>query len=162
MKHLLFAGLNVVLLMSGCSPAAPLPTPSPVPTMTATPPPTSIIPELVLDIANETDPMKTPYGVALDSSGKIYVNDAGNSRVLVFAPDGTLLAKWDRHGSGKGKFNSLGFGGIAIDKNDNVFVVDNGNHRIQKFDANGKFLTQWGSEGDRDRGRQGGERLCDR
>src|SRR5512147_506772 len=152
MKRLFFAGLSITLLLSGCS--TPLLPPALAPTMTAPPPPTpttgpegAFTPELVLDITNESDPLKTPYGIALDSTGKIYVNDAGNSRVLVFDNNGTQLAKWDQKGNAKGEFNSLGFGGVAIDANDNVFVVDNGNHRIQKFDAAGKFLTQWGNEG---------------
>lgn len=157
MRNILISGLLFALLISGCSAMTPVPRLSPMSTMTVPPLPTAtsqpkgpILPELNLEIRNEKDPLKAPYGVALDSSGKIYVNDAGNSRVLVLSRAGTLLAKWDRQGSGEGEFHSLGFGGIAIDNHDHVFVVDNGNHRIQKFDTNGNFLTEWGGEGKED------------
>ena len=102
------------LFLSGCSASAATPHPSPIPTLTAQPPPTAtakaepegvIVPEMILEIKNESDPLNTPYGLALDSSGKIYVNDAGNSRVLVFDNAGTLLTKWDKKGSGEGEFN---------------------------------------------------------
>ena len=104
-------------------------------------------PELLFEITNDPDGMKDPYGIAINSAGRIYVTDAGNSRVLVFDGEGKLLSKWDAQGSGEGQFHSMGFGGLAIDPDDNVFVVDNGNHRVQKFDKDGNFLLQWGSEG---------------
>ncbi len=31
-----------------------------------------------------------PYGIAIDSSGYVYVTDGENSRIQVFAPDGNL------------------------------------------------------------------------
>src|ERR1044071_6365839 len=146
--------LSLILFTTGCAAEAPDPTPTPQPSPTNTPLPTSttqpqgpVTPELLLTLDNDPDRMKDPYGVALDSSDNLYINDAGNSRVLVFDKSGTLLAKWDKQGSGDGEFKSLGFGGLAIDAQDHVFVVDNGNYRIQKFDRDGKFLLQWGTKG---------------
>ena len=37
-----------------------------------------------------------PWGVAFDSSGKIYVTDRGNNRIQVFNPDGTFFNKMGR------------------------------------------------------------------
>lgn len=153
----LFLLLTGILIASGCAPTTPASIPTRKLVATNTPLPTST-PEpagsLALEIAfqfnNTPDRLTDPYGIALDSTGNIYINDAGNSRVVVFDNAGNFLSKWDKHGSGDGEFKSLGFGGIAIDANDNVFVVDNGNHRIQKFDKAGNFLLQWGSEGRED------------
>ncbi len=107
----------------------------------------TVTPEPPVEVVISTEGMKDPYGVAVNSLGHIYVSDAGSKRVLVFDADGSLLAKWDKQGSGEGEFNTLGFGGLAIDANDQVFVVDNANFRVQKFDKDGNFLAQWGSEG---------------
>jgi DNA-binding beta-propeller fold protein YncE len=147
-----FITILTVFAAAGCATLTPLPSPESV--VPPTPVPTEIpmeekpmTPDVLLEITNDPDSMKDPYGVAVNSSGNIYISDAGNSRVLVFDPAGVLLAAWDQKGSGEGQFNSMGFGGLAIDSSDNVFVVDNGNHRIQKFDKDGAFLLQWGSEG---------------
>jgi len=130
MKKLLVSALLIALFMNGCSTATPISKPDPAPTVTAQPLPTSttepagaMVPELVFEIRNGSDPLHTPYGIALDSSGRIYVNDAGNSRVLVFDEAGTLLTKWDQQGSSEGEFKSLGFGGIATDGNVQAFIL---------------------------------------
>jgi tripartite motif-containing protein 71 len=153
----LFLLLTGILIASGCAPTAPASTPTPklvainTPLPTSTPKPSgSLALEVAFQFNNTPDRLTDPYGIALDSAGNIYINDAGNSRVVIFDGEGNFLSKWDKHGSGEGEFKSLGFGGIAIDANDNVFVVDNGNHRIQKFDQAGNFLLQWGSEGRED------------
>lgn len=153
----LFLLLTGILITSGCAASAPASTLTPelVATNTPLPSPTpepagSLALEPVFEFNNTPDRLSAPYGIALDSAGNIYINDAGNSRVVIFDGTGKFLVKWDKKGSGEGEFNSLGFGGIAIDAQDNVFVVDNGNHRIQKFDKEGNFLLQWGSEGRED------------
>ena len=141
------------IFLSGCAASTPEPTstPRPAPTQTSTPiPQLNTQPDMILEISNTADAFSDPYGLAINSAGNIYVNDAGKSRVKIFDNAGNFLSKWDAKGSGEGEFNSLGFGGLAIDGNDNVFVVDNGNFRIQKFDSQGKFITQWGSEGKED------------
>jgi hypothetical protein len=111
---------TLILFAAGCAKDAPASTSTPEPPPTnmpiPTPPPQGLIgPEIILDINNDPDLLKDPYGIALDSSDNIYINDAGNSRVLVFDKGGKLLAKWDKQGSGEGEFQSLGFGGIAVD-----------------------------------------------
>ncbi len=133
------------------SPAAPeepaVSTETPIP---ASPEPTKAsgpIAHVVIKLTKPDVKFKDPYGVAINSLGNIYVNDAGNSRVLVFDSAGALLSAWEAKGKGNGEFDSLGFGGIAIDSQDNVFVVDNGNFRIQKFDKDGNFVTEFGSNG---------------
>ncbi|MEN9563687.1 MAG: hypothetical protein RIR73_1931 [Chloroflexota bacterium] len=143
--------LSAVLLTACGSAEEPV-----VPTSTAVPPtqiPTieaTMTPEQPFEIKLSEDSMNSPYGVAVNSLGNIYVSDTGKDRVLIFDVDGNLLAKWDKKGSGDGEFKTLGFGGLAIDSADNVFVVDNENHRVQKFDKDGNYILQWGSEGTED------------
>src|SRR5215211_5570873 len=131
MKRIALWLLLGMLFLTACGGTAATQIPVFVATTTSTPASTQTpegdpVPVLLLEITNDPDLLKDPYGVAVNSEGKIYITDAGRSRVLIFDNTGKLLSKWDAHGSGDGQFNSLGFGGLAIDSNDNVFVVDNG------------------------------------
>jgi DNA-binding beta-propeller fold protein YncE len=59
----------------------------------------------------------TPHGIALDSTGRVYVAERGNSRVTIFDPDGNFVAEWKQFGRPSG---------IFIDSNDIAYVTDNG------------------------------------
>jgi hypothetical protein len=82
--------------------------------------------------------------IAVDSTGSLYLADAGNHRILVFDTAGTILRQWGGLGSGNGQFNMPS--GLAIDSNDLVYVADTYNHRIQVFTRMGEFLTEWGKK----------------
>ncbi|MGA1841506.1 MAG: 6-bladed beta-propeller [bacterium] len=86
-----------------------------------------------------------PEGITVDGMGYVYVADTDNHRIQKFSPDGRLVTKWGRNGSGEGAFNFPR--GIAIDKNGFVYVADTDNHRIQKFTSEGEFIASWGSPG---------------
>lgn len=86
-----------------------------------------------------------PTGIALDSSGNVYVVDSYNNRVQKFNSAGVFLGQWGSLGSGAGQFNYPT--GIALDQTNTVYVADSFNHRIQRFDASGAYLGQWGTWG---------------
>ena len=81
--------------------------------------------------AQEAGQLRSPWGVAIDGSGDVYVTDTGNHRVQKFDREGTFLTQWGGFGVGEGQFNFPY--GIAVDARGSVFVVDSGNHRIQQF-----------------------------
>ncbi|MFA5414209.1 MAG: PKD domain-containing protein [Methanoregula sp.] len=89
-----------------------------------------------------------PNGVAIDSSGNVYVADTNNNRIQKFSSTGAFLSKWGSEGSGDGQFSNPH--DIAIDSGDNVYVADTSNDRIQKFSSTGSFLGKWGSFGSGD------------
>ncbi len=56
-----------------------------------------------------------PHGLAMDSQGRLFVADRGNSRIQIFDQDGKFLAEWKQFGRPSG---------IYIDKNDVLYVAD--------------------------------------
>jgi sugar lactone lactonase YvrE len=82
-----------------------------------------------------------PYGIALDSSGNIYVADNDNNRIQKFDSSGNFILKFGSSGSGDGQFTNPK--GVVVDKNNNLYVTDSGNDRIQKFDSSGNFILKF-------------------
>ncbi len=98
--------------------------------------------ESLSTIRRGAPPFNRPTGVALSSSGEIYVTDGyGNARIHKFTPDGTLLFSWGEPGSAPGQFRLPH--SIWVDKQERVWVPDRENSRVQIFNAQGEFLSQW-------------------
>lgn len=90
-----------------------------------------------------------PQGIALDSSGNLYVSAIGNGIVLeVQVPSGVAITKAGNGGQGFG-----GDGGLAVsallnaaqdvflDSSGNLLIVDSLNDRVRKVDASGIIST---------------------
>ena len=86
-----------------------------------------------------------PAGIAVDSSGNIYVADVRNQCIQKFSSNGQFITKWGSYGSGDGQFGDAY--SVAVDTSGNVYVADGDSSRIQKFTSNGQFITEWGSYG---------------
>ena len=86
-----------------------------------------------------------PTGIAVDSSGNVYVADFANDRIEKFTADGKLVTKWGWRGSGDGQFRFPT--GIAIDSSDNVYIkLKLATAASKPAQADGKFITKWGSQ----------------
>ncbi|MFM7582606.1 MAG: hypothetical protein ACKO9F_07790, partial [Caldilinea sp.] len=84
---------------------------------------------------------RNPTGVAVDSSGNVYVADFNNHRIQKFDSNGRYLMQWSGNGS-------LYYPtGVAVDSSGSIYVANMEKHLIQKFDSNGGYLTQWGGSG---------------
>ena len=98
--------------------------------------------------ANAT--FKTPWGIAVDNSGNIYVADHGNNRirkigssgqVTTFAGSGSLDFA---DGSGtNAMFNGLN--DMTTDSQGNLYVTDQNNERIRKITPQGQVTTVAGN-----------------
>ncbi|HXX96435.1 MAG TPA: hypothetical protein VEL11_04865 [Candidatus Bathyarchaeia archaeon] len=73
----------------------------------------------------------SPGGVAVDSTGNVYVTDYGNRRVQKFDSADRFITSWGTFGSGNAQF--FGPVGIAVDLSGNVYITELLNNRIQVF-----------------------------
>ncbi len=87
-----------------------------------------------------------PSGIALDSSGNIYVADIGATSVFVYPPLGSSTGPLNEapiatiSGSSTGLFDPIG---IAVDSSANIYVADNG----EVFTTGSVFVYSAGSNG---------------
>ena len=98
--------------------------------------------------------LNSPYGVAVDSSGNLYVADTGNHRIRKVAANGVISTV-----AGKGTAAYSGDGGtatnaslnspygLAVDSSGSLYVADTGNQRIRKVAASGSISTVAGKGG---------------
>jgi sugar lactone lactonase YvrE len=92
-----------------------------------------------------------PQGVAVDTSGNVYVADCNNNSIRVITPEGVVstLAGWARGSAdGDGKFASFNTPlGVAVDGSGNVYVADTGNSTIRMITPTGVVSTLAGVAG---------------
>ncbi len=98
------------------------------------------------DGTNSSARFNGPTGVAVDSSGNVYVADYNNDTIRKVTPAGvvTTLAGWAAiWGNADGSNgNALFFepAGISVDNSGHLYVVDSGNHTLRKVTPSG---TNW-------------------
>lgn len=88
--------------------------------------------------------LSSPFGVAADSAGNVYIADFNNVRIRKVSPTGTITTF-----AGTGVAGFSGDGGqatsamlnrpskVSVDGAGNVYIVDSGNSRIRKVTPNG-------------------------
>ena len=91
----------------------------------------------------------SPFGLAKDVTGNIYVADASNHKIRKIDPNGNVTTVAGTTGGyldgniSVAKFNTPS--GIAVDAIGNIYVADTNNHKIRKIDINGNVTTIAGS-----------------
>lgn len=92
----------------------------------------------VKHIRDITDDFNRPTEVAVSASGRVFVLDGANNRVVVFTEKGEKIFSFGRPGTGKGEFQQPV--GMAVDVRENIYIADTGNRRMQVFDSMGKYI----------------------
>jgi sugar lactone lactonase YvrE len=96
--------------------------------------------------------LATPFGVAIDGNGNLYIADRSNQRIRMVAASGVITTV-----AGNG---TLGFGGdggqaasanlalpsaVSVDGAGNLVIGDSFNQRVRKVDASGVITTEAGN-----------------
>jgi sugar lactone lactonase YvrE len=90
------------------------------------------------DGAGTSASFRGPNGLAVDSSGNVYVADRGNNTIRKITASGivTTLAGSANPGSADGTGTAASFNspaGVALDGSGNLYVADSGNNKIRKI-----------------------------
>ena len=92
--------------------------------------------------------LTSPFGVAVDGDGNVYVADSSNHTIRKITPAGVVTTLAGTAGSsgsadGTGADARLRYPyGVAVDGDGNVYVADNSNHTIRKITPAG-VVTTW-------------------
>ena len=79
------------------------------------------------------------FGIEFAPDGSfLVISESGARSLLKYDPDGTLLARWDRAGSGPGQWRWPR--DIAVAPDGNIYVADTDNERAQIIDSDGIFI----------------------
>ena len=96
---------------------------------------------------------REPQGIAVDSSGNVYVADSSNHTIRMITPGGVVTTIAGTAGlSGSANGTAVGTArfreprGVSVDASGNVYVADYGNHAIRKI-AGGTVSTVAGAAG---------------
>lgn len=95
----------------------------------------------------------SPTGVAVDSTGNVFVADFLNNTIRKITPTGavtTLAGKAGNPGSADGTGTAAQFNSpssVAVDSSNNVYVADMSNGTVRKISAGGVVTTLAGSAG---------------
>jgi sugar lactone lactonase YvrE len=89
--------------------------------------------------------LNSPYGVAVDASGNVYIADSGNDRVEKVTPSGQLSIIAGNGAGGAptaGAATSSDLGSpaaVAVDAAGNVYIADSGNSVVEKVTPAGQL-----------------------
>jgi sugar lactone lactonase YvrE len=93
-----------------------------------------------------------PSGVAVDSSGNIYIADRNNDRIREVSTSGIITTvagngTWGYSGDSGAATSAELYGpsGVAVDSSGNIFFVEDGNNRVRKVSASGIITTVAGN-----------------
>ena len=96
--------------------------------------------------------LRSPFNLAMDAAGNLYVVDRSSHRVRVVNPEGVITTL-----AGKGSFGYSGDDGMATDallafpsgicigSLGNVYIADQCNHRVRRVDSAGVITTEVGT-----------------
>jgi len=93
-----------------------------------------------------------PEGIALDSSGNLYIADTYNNRIRVVGTNGVIKTIAGNGTSGYGGDGGAATSamldlptGVAVDPAGNVFVADSANQRVREINSSGVISTVAGT-----------------
>ena len=90
------------------------------------------------DATGTAEQFRNPTGVAVDSSGNVYVADFKNHRIRKITSEGevtTFAGSTEGYHDATGEAAQFNYPrGVAVDSSGNLYVADSSNHRIRKIE----------------------------
>jgi streptogramin lyase len=74
---------------------------------------------------------RCPTSMGFDKAGRIYIGDAGNKRIQIFAADGTCLAQWSLLPDG----SHIQPAAVAVESDGALFVLNRADGEIVRLDV---------------------------
>ncbi|HEX9190773.1 MAG TPA: NHL repeat-containing protein [Candidatus Deferrimicrobiaceae bacterium] len=94
---------------------------------------------------DEPGKFNSPFRIAVDAAGRVFVTDVMNARVQWFSAFGQHLGTLKKFGAGEGKiFRPTG---VFIDRMGRIWVSDSYTGLVQLFQENGTFVRSLGVSG---------------
>ena len=98
------------------------------------------------------DSLRTPRGVAVSSTGDVYIADSGNNRVLhytitsttadrVYGQAGSFTTRTVNNGGASANSLAVPYA-VDVDANGNLYVADTGNNRVLYYDNGSTTATR--------------------
>ncbi len=91
--------------------------------------------------------MGSPYGIAVDSAGNLYIADSGNNRIrkvsngIMTTVAGTSAAGFSGDGGAAVSAKLSRPFGVSVDASGNLFISDYGNYRVRLVSGTGVITT---------------------
>jgi trimeric autotransporter adhesin len=92
--------------------------------------------------------LQSPVGIAVDSSGNLYIADQGNNVIRKVATNGTITTVAGNNAEGYSGDNGQAINatlyapaGVALDNAGNLYIADAGNNRIRLVNTAGTITT---------------------
>jgi trimeric autotransporter adhesin len=96
----------------------------------------------------------SPFGVALDTSGNLYIADYGNNRVRLVTKSSGIISTVAGNGKttyggdgGNAKLAQLNPIALAVDALGNMYIGDSGNHRVRLVTKSSGIITTVAGDG---------------
>ena len=84
-----------------------------------------------------------PRGVAVDTSGNVFIADGKSARVVRLAPDGTVVGSWQLDPLEGGQAEAWS---LAIDASGHLLVLDSIGQAVSRYTPDGQLVGRFGQE----------------
>ena len=108
-----------------------------------------------IDASGPSARFNQPTGIAVDTSGNIYVSDKGNNTIRKISSVGAVTTLAGNASAAAGSFDSSGMSarfngptGLSVDASGFVYVADSLNHTLRRVSPTGGVTTIGGKAGD--------------